>query len=168
MQVHLSNYPYGGARFTDYTLSKMRDMVGEFQRHPSVVKIARDLTRGCGYKDYAREAEELFNWFKANIRYVRDPHNTEWVQSPLVTIREAASDCDCGAVALASLFSSLGMPSGFEAIKADRAHPEEFSHVYAIVKTPKGWRAADWTVSESYFGWRPTKGVLERKVVLNP
>ena len=167
MQTQLANYPYGGTRFTDYTLSKMRDFVTEFQRDPRIVRAARDLTAGCPQKDYYCQAQRLFDWFKGNIRYVRDPHNTEWVQSPVVTLREGAADCDCGAVALAALASSIGMPSGFEAIKADPSHPSEYSHVYAILKTPKGWRAADWTVQESTFGWRPTAGVFARKVVLN-
>lgn len=167
MFAAVTNVPYGGARFTEKTLTAMRKLVYDGQHDPSIVRAARTIIQGCPAKDYYCEASTIFQWFKSNIRYVRDPQNCEWVQGPVVTLREGASDCDCGAVALAALYGAIGLPSGFEAIKADRSHPNEFSHVYAIVKTPRGWRAADWTVPESTFGWRPTRGVFERRVVLN-
>lgn len=167
MRVNLQSYPEGGPRFTDYTLSKMRDLVIAGQRDPIIVKAARQMIINCSPKDYYCEAKTIFRWVKDNIRYVRDPNNCEWVQAADVTLREGQADCDCGAVLLSSLYGAIGLPTGFEAIKADRRYPGEYSHVYAIVKTPKGWRAADWTVAGASFGWSPTAGVLGRKIVLN-
>jgi len=145
----------------------MQQLVSDAQHDPNIVQAAREIVAGCRPKDYFGEAEALFNWVKGNIRYTRDPYNCEWVQSPEVTLREGFADCDCGAVLLASLFSAIGLPSGFEAIKADGTHPDEFSHVYAIVQTPRGWRAADWTVPSSYFGWSPIEAVYGRQIFLN-
>jgi hypothetical protein len=167
MRVQLQDYPEAGPRFTEYTLSKMRELVTSGQRDPDIVRAARSMVRNCNPKDYYDEAECIFRWVKANIRYVRDPNNCEWLQSPSVTLREGQADCDCGACLLGALFGSVGLATGFEAIQADPRYPGEFSHVYAIVKTPKGWRAADWTVPTSFFGWRPTAGVVGRKIFLN-
>jgi len=166
MFAAITNYPFGGVRFTEKTLSEMRKFVRDFQHDPGIVAAARNIVSSCPVKDYYCEAETLYRWFKSNMHYIRDPQNCEWVQSPVVTLREGFADCDCGAVALGALFGAIGLPSGFEAIKV-ASIPHEFSHVYPIVKTPRGWRAADWTVAESFFGWRPTRGVTERKVVLN-
>jgi len=167
MQVHLTDYPQGGDGFTEYTVEQMQRLVGDAQHDPAIVKAARTVVAPCRSKDYYCEAERIFHWVKDNIRYTRDPHNAEWVQAPDVTLREGHADCDCGAVLLASLFSSIGLASGFEAIRAERNHPDEYSHIYAIVKTPRGWRAADWTVPESHFGWSPTRAVFGRRVFLN-
>jgi len=167
MRVNLKSYPEAGPRFTDYTLGKMRDLVIAGQRDPNIVRAARNMVQNCNSKDYYCEAESIFKWVKGNIRYVRDPNNCEWVQSPTVTLREGQADCDCDAMLLSALFGAVGLASGFEAIKADSRYPDEYSHVYAIVKTPKGWRAADWTVASADFGWSPTAGVLGRKIFLN-
>jgi hypothetical protein len=167
MFAEVTNYPYPGVRFTEKTLSEMKKFVFNFQHNPSIVKVARSIIASCPNKDYYCEAETIFRWVKSNIHYVRDPNNCEWVQSPLVSLQQGFCDCDCGATLLDSLYGAIGLATGFEAIKADASHPDEFSHVYAVVKTPRGWRAADWTVPESFFGWRPTRGVIQRKIVLN-
>ena len=167
MLANLINYPYGGARFTEFTLSKMRDFVQSYQHRAEIVRAARMMVQDCPPKDYYCEAEKIFQWVKGNIRYTRDPQNAEWVQAPDVTLREGFADCDDFSTLLGALWGAIGLPSGFEAVMADAAHPGEYSHVYGIVKTPRGWRAADPTVPESEFGWRPTRGIQGRKIVLN-
>jgi hypothetical protein len=74
------------------------------------------------------------------------------------------SNCDDHGTLLNAMFASIGMQTGYETIRSDPANPDEFSHVYSIVKTPVGWRAADPTVAISTFGWRPTAGVFGRKI----
>jgi len=142
----------------------MVDFVRRGQRKPEIVKVAREIVINCPPKDYYCEAETIFQWIKDNIRYTRDPLNAEWLQEPDVTLREGQADCDCSAVLMASLCAAIGMQTGFETVRADPAHPDEYVHVYAIVRTNRGWRAADTTMQESYFGWRPTRNVLGTKL----
>lgn len=156
--------PFAGRRFTEATINHMIDFVQRGQRKPEVVSAARQIVRNCPPKQYYCEAEAIFRWVKDNIRYTRDPQNTEWLQEPDVTLREGFGDCDCLAVLIASLAAAIGMQVGFETIKADPRFPDDYSHVYPIMKTERGWRAADPTVFESDFGWRPTQGVFGRKV----
>lgn len=163
MPVRYENYPAGKAG-TAYTIQKMKDMAFKGSIHPTVIETASLVVRNVGHKDYAGEAEAIFNWVKSNIRYVRDPNGVEMIQAPWVTLKKGAGDCDDLSTLINSLLASIGMQTGYETIRSDPANPDEFSHVYSIVKTPVGWRAADPTVAISTFGWRPTAGVFGRKI----
>jgi transglutaminase-like putative cysteine protease len=167
MLAQLINYPHEGNRFTDFTLQKMSEFVQSGQRDPKIVKNARTIVASCPPKDYHCEAETIFRWVRENIHYVRDPQNTEWVQAPDVTLREGYADCDDFAVLIDALAGAIGMQSGFEAVRADPLNKNEYSHVYAILRTNKGWHAADPTVAGSFLGWRPVKGIFGRKILLN-
>lgn len=163
MRVTFANYP-SGVSGTAYTIQRMRDMAFKGSVHPDVIDAARIVIRDVGHKDYYGEAEAIFNWVKSNIRYVRDPNGVEMIQAPWVTLKKGAGDCDDLSTLINSLLASIGMQTGYETIRSDPANPDEFSHVYSIVKTPVGWRAADPTVAISTFGWRPTAGVFGRKI----
>ena len=167
MLATYKDYPFGGNRFTEYTIDHMVDFVRRGQRKPEIVKVAREIVINCPPKDYYCEAETIFQWIKDNIRYTRDPLNAEWLQEPDVTLREGQADCDCSAVLMASLCAAIGMQTGFEAIRSERNYPDEFSHVYPIVQTSQGWRAADTSVAESSLGWRPEAGVFGRRIFIN-
>lgn len=163
MPVHFANYPAGAAG-TRYTIEKMKDLAFRGSVHPDIIALASIVIRNVGHKDYYGEAEALFNWVKSNIRYTRDPQGVELIQAPWVTLKRGHGDCDDLGTLLSALFASIGMQTGFETIRSDPKNPDEFSHVYAIVKTPVGWRAADPTVGASTFGWSPRAGVYGRKI----
>lgn len=163
MRVTFANYPAGVAG-TRYTIDRMFDMVRRGSVNTNVISTASLIVRNVGHKDYYGEAEAIFNWVKGNIRYTRDPRGVELIQAPWITLQRGAADCDCLSTLLNALFASIGLQTGFETIRCDPANPDEFSHVYAIVKTPMGWRAADPTVAASTFGWRPSAGVFGRKL----
>jgi len=163
MQVTLLNYPFGYAG-TKFTIDKMHVMVRKGKTDPDVIGAARAIVRNCPRKNYHAEAEAIFDFVKRNIRYTRDPNGVELVQSPSVTLRLGHGDCDDAAVLISALCEAVGMRTGFETIRSNPQVPDEFSHVYAIVRTNEGWRAADPTVDESFFGWQPQAGVYGRKI----
>jgi len=163
-----ASYPFlGGLPGTERTVTEMNRLVREGRNHPAIVHDARQIVRNVPRKDYAAEAEAIFAWIKDNIRYTRDPRGTEWLQRAEVTLKEGHGDCDCLSVLQNAMFEALGMETGFVAVKAEPRAPEEFSHIYPIVNTQHGWRAADVVANESYFGWQPSSGTWGRKVFLN-
>lgn len=163
MRVSFANYPAGVAG-TRYTIDKMRDMVRRGSVHPDIIQATTLIVKQVGHKDYAGEAEAIFSWVKGNIRYTRDPHGVELIQAPWITLKRGAGDCDDVSTLINAMCASIGMQTGFETIRCDPANPDDFSHVYAIIRTPAGWRAADPTVAAGHFGWRPSAGVLGRKL----
>jgi len=162
MSVSYFNIPDGYAG-TAETIKRMEDLVQQGKVHPDIIAKATEIVRGVPAKDYEGEARAIFNWVKQNVRYTRDPNGAEMLQAPWVTLKRRAADCDCSSTLLNSLAEAVGLRTGFSTVKADRANPGEFSHVYSVIQTPAGWRGADVTVPTSYFGWKPTKGVTARQ-----
>jgi hypothetical protein len=59
---------------------------------------------------------------------------------------------------LATLYEAIGLPSRFVTVKADPTRPNDYSHVFLEVNLPKhGWVAADPTMPQKHFGWRPSR-----------
>jgi len=155
---------------TKKTIEKMSTMVRQGKKYPDIIEAASEITFTCPPKNKMCEAASLFEWVRDNIRYVMDPtpddksgkEYVELVKAPWVTLRHRAGDCDDQCVLLNSLCEAIGIRTGFETVKASAQNPDEFSHVYSIIKTPNGWRAADPTMPEAYLGWRPSR-VFGRK-----
>jgi hypothetical protein len=163
MPISFMGYPSGVAG-TSFTIDKMFGLVARGKVNPDIIGLARVIVNGTSRKDYYSEARSIFEWVKKNIRYTRDPRNVELLQAPDVTIRLGHADCDDQAILINALAEAVGMQTGFETVRANADVPDEFSHVYSILRTDKGWRAADATVLESQFGWRPSAGVLGYKI----
>jgi len=163
MAVTFMRYP-SGPRGTKFTIDRMREMVKRGKISPTIISAASTIIRNAANKDYFSEAEQIFNFVKQNIRYTRDPEGVELVQAPWITLKRGQGDCDDQATIVAALAAAIGMQTGFEAIRGSAQTPDEFTHVYAVIRTNKGWRAADTTVDEAQFGWRPTSGVFGRKL----
>ena len=86
------------------------------------------------------------------VRYVRDVHEVETLQSPDKTIALRVGDCDDQAVLLASLLESVGYPTRF--VAAGYAAPGELDHVYLQVCLDGEWLDADPT-ERMFLGWAP-------------
>lgn len=165
MSVAFYNIP-PGIPGTEETVRRMLALVNSGKVHPEVMETARILTQGLPNKDYHAEAEKLFRFVRDNIRYQRDPRGVEYVRAPNVVLKKGVGDCDDAATLYAALAESVGLPTGFEAIKADPGFPYEFTHIYPIVRTHK-WYAADTTTPGADFGWRPQAGVFGRRRFMN-
>lgn len=94
------------------TLGIMAQAITATSRHPYwKVFASKIITRaGIPENDQLGEARALFGFMRRNIRYTRDPHNFEWLQTPLYTALVKNGDCDCQTTLLASLLMSVGFP----------------------------------------------------------
>lgn len=145
----------GGLAGTQATIEAMRHKAVECSRHRRLVELARWIVEEVDRKDGDAEAEALFDWVREHVRYVKDPVGLEYVTGACDTIFVVAQgDCDDHAVVMAALAMALGHRAAFRTVAADPTRPAEASHVYAMILTPEGWKAAD-TAEGDYFGWEP-------------
>jgi transglutaminase-like putative cysteine protease len=160
-RVQLVGIP-DGPEGTRVTLEAMRQMTRDALTEPNqqARQLAISLTQGVANEDYRSEIERLFLFVRDQIRYVRDVHNIETIQSPAVTLEQKAGDCDDKAVLLAALLESIGHPARFAALAFA---PDQFEHV--IVETRYNFRGQKWLPLETTkpvpMGWYP-EGVVSK------
>ncbi len=148
----------GGDAGIRATLQIMRDLAREYRKTPQIRDLAKRLTVRCPSKHFRCELEQMHKWVRDVIKYRRDVHDVETVQTPDKTLADGSGDCDDKCVLLASLLQSIGHPVRFVAVGFQRAGP--FSHVF--IESPLGgyWRACE-TTEPWPLGARP-KGIARR------
>ena len=138
------------------TIAEMEKLVEgpEGVRSPEVRAAALEAVRGSVKS--ITEIPALLDWVKTNIEFRGE--NDETLQSPRVTLKWGAGDCDDHATLIAALAKSLGYEVRFETVAVAREAPTEFSHVYAEIrdKISGAWVPVDSTVAESFAGWQPS------------
>lgn len=161
----------GGYLGTAATIERMREFVTQYKRDFSIRKLAAQIIQNCPAKDYYCYARAIYEFCRDRIKYVYDPHMVELVESPLRILEAGVADCDSICTLMASLNESIGLKTRFRTIKADKKRPDDFSHVYCVVRVPQsrfstskisGWIAEDATLPDKQFGWEP-QGDFEKK-----
>jgi transglutaminase-like putative cysteine protease len=144
------------------TLKEMRKFVRDYKKSDQVRSIAAELVSPLQQKNFMGEIKRLHAFVRDAIRYLRDIHGVEVVQSPPETLRRGYGDCDDKAVLLAALLESIGHPTRFVAVgKA----PGKFTHVYVETLRGTNWIALE-TTEPVDVGWQP-KNILARMVAHN-
>lgn len=170
---------------------------------PYVRATALKIVRDCESRDdqcelgaifdAVREGDPAVEALKKGFPYRADPKQIDWFSSAdrLLKMCEKGAcggDCDEHAVLIAALAGSLGFTPGLRAFGPD-PNRDEFTHVYAVVLTPKrasappraaamGYGAADdakavivgmdTTVARAYVGWQPQGGRYKTAWILPP
>lgn len=136
----------------------MRDFVEQYKVAPLVRETALHLTRNLPQKDFAGEMRVLFNFVQNHIRYVKDIHDIETVQTPVKTLEYNAGDCDDKATLLAALLQSLGHETRFYAVGFS---PGNIAHVLIECNINGQWIALE-TTEPVALGWTPPN-VMEKR-----
>lgn len=142
-----------GARGVRATLEIMRAFVRQYRKNPELRKVAADRIAHIPQKDFAGEANALHEFVRDHIRYMRDIHGVETVQTPAATLKFGYGDCDDKATLLATLLQATGHPTRFVAVGQE---PGRYQHVYVETLIGKKWVACDGTEPHP-MGWRPDK-----------
>jgi hypothetical protein len=133
------------------TDAKWRQMMEEIRQHYRAQGLV-------GWKDYLGELQALDHWYRGPhfIDYVRDPHQVELVNHPMLTYMKRLGDCDDSATLYAASAGALGAAHRFRTYKADPRRPDEWSHVVGQVFVPnRGWVNNDLTLVGMPFGFEP-------------
>ena len=105
------------------------------------------------WKDYRGELRAVFNWFKRNIDYRRDPFGVELLQDVWATLDRRRADCDDATVWLAAAAQILGCP--VRIVTVSTRPDREPVHVYPEALVGGRWLGLDATVPGSFVGWKP-------------
>ena len=101
--------------------------------------------------------QALYVWVRDNVRYVRDPINTELLQTPARTLKNKTGDCDDKTTLLAALLASIGHPSTLKFRVIGTEKQNHYSHVYLVARLNKKDVALDPTPSGMAMGWEYPK-----------
>lgn len=159
--IHTLKTIPGGTPGTRATLYTMRDIVRTWRKHPQVRALALQVTRQCEPKNWACYVYRIQEWVQGNIRYVRDVTDVETLQTPDVTLRDRAGDCDDHSILVASLLQSIGHRVRFLAVGFRTLGP--FAHVFTETHLGPYWRSVE-TTELKPVGWYPP-GIKRRMIV---
>jgi hypothetical protein len=99
------------------------------------------LCAGVHPGDYASEILAIYYWVHANIRYMRDIYDVEFLKEPRMLLQTKSGDCDDIATLLAAMLMAAGNKCAFCVVGFNT--PSTPSHVFVAVQTPKGPVAVD-------------------------
>ena len=111
-----------------------------------ILESLKPYMRGMNHDDLNGDqyAAAIFEWVHS-FAYVREPagpgHIGEVVQSPILTIRLRAGDCDCLAALICAAAGIVGMPCRIGYIITG----QNFAHILAAVR-PGYYHHGDWIV----------------------
>ena len=150
-RARLADLPLGDE--AGATLRYMRSFVDQAIADPAQAtrNQALALYQGLPPRDYLAEAAAAQAFVRDQIRYVRDPVETELVQAPQRTLQVGQGDCDDKATLLAALLKATGHPVRFVALALNGG---PLSHVLVETKVGSDWHAAE-TIIPVPFGWYP-------------
>lgn len=169
---------------TAEVIGLMRRYAVEDSRHPAVVADLNRALSGLGGIGGPASNDEvitaIFRHVKGRIRFTQDVNTSAPLQaSTSIPIVEAlirpvdmasmcesgdcsrVGDCDDFSMYAAALLLAAGIPCAFVTVKADRADPSRFSHVYVAAYPGGGRRIPLDTSHGQYPGWE-TQSVYDR------
>lgn len=153
-----------GLAGTSQTIQMMRELVTQGKRDFRVRNKVGEIIQQCRSKNYYCYAKGLYEFCRDKIRYAFDPNGVELLELPYRVLESGIADCDSIVMLLAAMAENIGLQARFVTIKADVKRPNEFSHVFVEIMVPKvGWVAADPTMPDKKFGWKPPD-IYPRKV----
>lgn len=148
MRFGLETIPSGEAG-TDRTVDRITLFVGESLKSPFVRLQALSILRADRHtpRSARATARALYLWVRKNIRFVPDPSGLETVQSPEITLRLRAGDCDDHAGLMAALLKSVGVDVRFKVLGPDT---EDFQHIYVEAFVDGQWLPYDTTTKRAF------------------
>jgi len=145
-----------GLAGTSQTIAVMRQLVDQSLRDPEFIRFAVERVRHVSGFDDEAKIYAIFEWFRGNIHFVKDPVNKEKLYPPMELLQIRAGDCDDISMGIAATLMAVGIPARFVTVAANNASPEQFSHVYVEAQLEDGrWVPLDAARSDSQFGIEP-------------
>lgn len=104
--------------------------------HGQVARFAEQFRR----PSIAESIELLFAFQRKYIRYHEDGHLYQHLKEPARILADRQGDCKSYTILTVSVLMALGIESRVRFVSYDGS---QFSHVYAMARTPEGWVAVD-------------------------
>lgn len=147
-----------GEAGTAQTIDVMRKLVDDALVDESFNAHIASILRGVPEFDELSELRAIYDWFKRNVRFTRDPLTKEKLIPPAELLKIRSGDCDDVAMAIAAAVTQIGFPARWITISTNAENPREFTHIYVEAESPIGsgnWIALDTARIDSQFGLEP-------------
>ena len=142
------------------TVHRMAIIIDASSKNPLVREWARCILDGVVVNRKYDEAQAIHNFVRDHVRYTRDPHGWEYIQTPpilLAGIRQyldrvapkPIGDCDDMTTLSLSIMKSVGFPVMIKTV----GYNSKFSHVYGMVYVNGKWVVTDTVRPDKWFGW---------------
>ena len=171
----------GAGRFDEYRIAGVRDtarmmvdLIREGSEEPEVRQLLAQIMRrkkpdgswAITEKDDKAEAQAIFDWVRANVRYTSDITDVETLQRAIRTVEEGIGDCDDQTVLYGALARAAGFPFAVHVIDTTG---EGYEHVYGKLGVPKfaatEWLAVDCTENKP-LGWEVPPHAVKKSFTL--
>lgn len=80
-------------------------------------------------------SENIFDWVRSNIKYVKDRSGKEELRTPARLIKDAKGDCDCTSILISSILQVLKVPHFFRVVDVSG---QGYEHVYVVAISENG------------------------------
>jgi hypothetical protein len=104
----------------------------------------------CQMRDERCEIDAIWNFLVLNVRYLQDVRGQDTYATLRATLEVGGGDCDDFTICFGSLLGAIGYPVAASVISVRGG---TWDHVYACVKTRKGWVPLDPTETGKRPGW---------------
>jgi transglutaminase-like putative cysteine protease len=121
----------------------MAKLVKQYKTTQPIRELALRIVRDVQEKNWLAETRAIHDFCRDRIRYVKDVHNVETLQTPLKTLELKQGDCDDKTTLFCSLLASIGHPTRMVAMAFNDA--KNFSHVAPQAKIGARWIMAECT-----------------------
>lgn len=118
-----------GDRGVIQTVKIIRALANQFKKDIRLRELAGDIVRP--YRKNVDKIEAVFDWIKANVKYVRDIEGIETIHTPYKILRQGYGDCDDLATISATLLKAVGYKV-FYVVTSNRPD-KKFNHIFLIV-----------------------------------
>lgn len=146
-----------GEAVTTNTVNKMIDTIKVSSKNSRIRNKAASIVAHLEGKDQYGEVSAVYHWQLAHTRYLKDPHGTEMITSPLTALDVIESgqlfqeDCETLTILFLSLLKSIGYPV---ALRIASYQPDgRFSHVYGLVNIYGKWKPVELIVWNKPLFW---------------
>ncbi len=113
-----------GAAGVDQILATLNLLREHYGRLPAIRAAAICIIRGVGNDDQAAQIHALAQFVRECVRYLSDPINAEFIQTPDRMLLEIAAhgytygDCDDHALLFAALAEAIGIPCEIRGVQS--------------------------------------------------
>jgi len=128
------------------TLERMRQFIIESDENRIIKQKAREIVDGIPPNDELRQIQAIFDWVRANLKYVRDIYGVEEVTRPdkivhsiANNLNEHSSDCDDFAVLLSALLRAIGFRTRLEALAVNQDIGYDHARAAVFVQSLDRW-----------------------------
>ena len=148
MKAVLETVNLSGNEATRYTLKKMRELINQGKKSVKIRKLFSEMLSGIDGRNAAGVLSAVFHFVRNRIRYQKDIHEVETLQTPERTLELGFGDCDDQSILTASIIEAAGYPSRI--VLVSNQPSGIFHHVFIQGFDGANWISMDTT--ENYYG----------------